>query len=74
VDTLFNRFRPLAGLTLGLIVTVAWFGLVGYGLIKLLSKIEPCGRCRSVPAMGSQAIAVPRMRRIAANVAKTAEV
>ena len=34
--TLFNRVRPLAGLTLGLIVTVAWLGLAGYGLIKLL--------------------------------------
>jgi hypothetical protein len=34
--TLFNRVWPFAGLTLGLIATVAWFGLVGYGLIKLL--------------------------------------
>lgn len=34
--TLFDRVRPLAGLTLGLIVTVACLGLVGYGLIKLL--------------------------------------
>ena len=32
----FNRAWPLAGVTLGLIVTVAWLGLVGYGLIKLL--------------------------------------
>jgi hypothetical protein len=34
--TLFSRVWPLAGLTLGLLVTVAWMGLVGYGLIKLL--------------------------------------
>jgi hypothetical protein len=34
--TLFNRVGPLAGLTLGLIATMAWIGLVGYGLIKLL--------------------------------------
>ena len=34
--TVFDRIRRLAGLTLGLIVTVAWLGLVGYGLIKLL--------------------------------------
>ena len=34
--TLFNRVWPLAGLTFGLIVTVAWLGLVGYDLIKLL--------------------------------------
>jgi hypothetical protein len=36
MDTLFNRVWPLAVLTLGLIATVAWLGLVGYGLIKLL--------------------------------------
>ena len=34
--SLFDRVRPLAALTLGLIVTVAWLGLAGYGLIKLL--------------------------------------
>jgi len=34
--TLFNRVRPLAGLTFGLIATMAWIGLLGYGLIKLL--------------------------------------
>jgi hypothetical protein len=33
---LFDRVRPLAGLTVGLIVAGAWLGLVGYGLIKLL--------------------------------------
>jgi hypothetical protein len=34
MDTLFNRVWPLAVVTLGLIATVAWLGLVGYGLIK----------------------------------------
>jgi hypothetical protein len=34
--TLFNRIWPLAVLTVGLVVTVAWMGLVGYGLMKLL--------------------------------------
>ena len=33
---LFNRVWPLAALMFGLIVTVAWLGVVGYGLIKLL--------------------------------------
>jgi hypothetical protein len=34
--TVFNRIWPLAALAVGLIVTVAWMGLVGYGLILLL--------------------------------------
>jgi hypothetical protein len=34
--TLVNRVWPLAVLTLGLIMTVAWVGLLGYGLIMLL--------------------------------------
>jgi hypothetical protein len=34
--TLFNRVWPLAVLTVGLIMTVAWVGLLGYGLIMLL--------------------------------------
>ena len=33
---LFNRIWPLAVLGLGLIMTVAWMGLVGYGLMILL--------------------------------------
>ena len=32
----FDRFLPLAGLAFGLIMTVVWMGLVGYGLVKLL--------------------------------------
>ena len=34
--TRFDRFLPLAGLAFGLIMTVVWMGLVGYGLVKLL--------------------------------------
>jgi hypothetical protein len=31
----FNRVRPLAGLTLALVATVGWIGLLGYAAIKL---------------------------------------
>jgi hypothetical protein len=34
--TLLNRVWPLAVLTVGLIMTVAWVGLLGYGLVMLL--------------------------------------
>jgi hypothetical protein len=33
---LFNRIWPLAVLAFGLIVTVVWMGVVGYGVMKLL--------------------------------------
>ena len=31
----FNRFGPLAGLTLALVAMVGWMGLIGYAAIKL---------------------------------------
>jgi dolichyl-phosphate-mannose--protein O-mannosyl transferase len=31
-----TRIWPLAGLALGLVISVAWMGLIGYGLLKLL--------------------------------------
>lgn len=34
--TKFAGIWPLAALALGLTISVAWIGLVGYGLIKLL--------------------------------------
>jgi len=34
--TLLNRAWPLAGLSVALVATVAWMGLLGYALIKLL--------------------------------------
>jgi len=34
--TLLHRARPLAGLSVALIATVVWMGLLGYVLIKLL--------------------------------------
>jgi len=34
--TLLNRVWPLAGLSVALVATVAWMGLLGYALIKLL--------------------------------------
>ena len=33
---LFHRALPVAGVAIALIATVAWMGLLGYGLIKLL--------------------------------------
>ncbi len=32
----FHRLRPLAGLTVALVATVGWIGLLGYLAIKLL--------------------------------------
>jgi hypothetical protein len=34
--SLFHRTWPVAGLAIGLVVTVAWTALLGYGLFKLL--------------------------------------
>jgi demethoxyubiquinone hydroxylase (CLK1/Coq7/Cat5 family) len=34
--SLFQCIWPMAGLALGLMVTVAWIALLGYGLVKLL--------------------------------------
>ena len=34
LDT-FHRALPLAGLTAGLVATIAWIGIVGYLLIRL---------------------------------------
>jgi hypothetical protein len=36
VLTPFKRFGPVARLAFGLIMMMAWAGLLGYGLIKLL--------------------------------------
>ena len=33
---LWERARPLAGLTLALVVNVAWIGVLSYAAIKLL--------------------------------------
>jgi hypothetical protein len=30
------KVLPIAGLAIGVIATVAWIGLLGYGLVKLL--------------------------------------
>ena len=34
--SMFRRIWPALGLAAGLIVTVAWVGLLGYGLVKLI--------------------------------------
>ena len=34
--TLLHRVAPMAGLAVALFATLAWVGLVGYALIKLL--------------------------------------
>ncbi len=31
----FNRVWPIIGLAAGLLVTAAWIGVLGYGLLKL---------------------------------------
>jgi hypothetical protein len=36
IAAVVGRIGPVAGLAIGLIATVAWIGLLGYGLIKLL--------------------------------------
>jgi hypothetical protein len=36
VFTLLHRVAPVAGLAVALFATVAWIGIVGYALIKLL--------------------------------------
>jgi hypothetical protein len=34
-NSFFHRVWPALGLAVGLIVTIAWMGLLGYGIIKL---------------------------------------
>ena len=36
IVSMFQRVWPALGLAAGLIVTVAWIGLLGYGVVKLL--------------------------------------
>ena len=36
VAAVLRHIGPVAGLAIALIATVAWIGLLGYGLIKLL--------------------------------------
>ncbi len=36
IAAVMRLIGPVAGLAIGLITTVAWIGLLGYGLIKLL--------------------------------------
>ena len=35
MQVVLNRLLPLGGLAIALIVTVAWIGLLGYGVSKL---------------------------------------
>ncbi len=36
IAAVLRQIGPVAGLAIALITTVAWIGLLGYGLIKLL--------------------------------------
>jgi hypothetical protein len=36
VKDLWGKMLPIAGITIGVIATLAWIGLLGYGLAKLL--------------------------------------
>jgi hypothetical protein len=36
-NSLFDRIWPVAGLVVGLIATVAWMAVLGYGLFRLVS-------------------------------------
>jgi hypothetical protein len=36
VKGLWGKMLPIAGITIGVIATLAWIGLLGYGLAKLL--------------------------------------
>ena len=36
IAAVLRHIGPVAGLAIGLITAVAWIGLLGYGLIKLL--------------------------------------